>query len=146
MFPSLVLLVFSSSSECFSFSHRRELLPASLSSLDSDLPHVNRYLSFLDCRLLPCSILLLVCCLQLASVEKRTCRGPTGKMGRDSLSGSIVIGRGVTVSNWMRVGFSQLLVRCSLQWGWWDTGRGCPEQLWMPLPGSVPGQAGQGFQ
>jgi len=30
----------------------------------------------------------------------------------------------------------------SSPWGWWNTGPGCPEKLWLPLPGSVQGQVG----
>jgi len=29
---------------------------------------------------------------------------------------------------------------------WWGTGTGCPEKLWIPLPGSVQGQVGWGFE
>ncbi|XP_052630780.1 ubiquitin carboxyl-terminal hydrolase 42-like [Harpia harpyja] len=49
---------------------RRQLLPASFSAVESEIPHVSPYLPLLGFRLLPWCKVLLVCCLKLANVEK----------------------------------------------------------------------------
>lgn len=36
---------------------------------------------------------------------------------------------------WKRVGLDWILGRNSLQLGWWDTGTGCPEKLWILILG-----------
>jgi len=36
--------------------------------------------------------------------------------------------------------------RNSSLWGWWGTGRGCQRSCGYPLPGSVQGQVGWGFE
>lgn len=64
------LCYFSSPPACFSFCHRRQLLPASFSAVESELPHVSPYLPLPGFRLLPWCKVLLVCCLKLANVEK----------------------------------------------------------------------------
>jgi len=33
-----------------------------------------------------------------------------------------------------------------LQKGWWNTGTGCPERWYMPVPGNIQGQVGQGSE
>ncbi|XP_052630770.1 ubiquitin carboxyl-terminal hydrolase 42-like [Harpia harpyja] len=52
------------------FYVRRQLLPASFSAVECELPHVSPYLPLLGFRLLPWCKVLLVCCLKLANVEK----------------------------------------------------------------------------
>ena len=59
-------------------------------------------------------------------------KGPTRKLESDFWQGHLVIGQGVTASGWKRVGLDYILGRNSLLRGWWDTGTGCPEKLWLP--------------
>ncbi|XP_074875444.1 ubiquitin carboxyl-terminal hydrolase 42-like [Buteo buteo] len=52
------------------FYVRRQLLPASFSAVESELPPVSPYLPLLGFRLLPWCKVELACCLKLANVEK----------------------------------------------------------------------------
>ncbi|XP_074875435.1 ubiquitin carboxyl-terminal hydrolase 42-like [Buteo buteo] len=52
------------------FYVRRQLLPASFSAVESELPPVSPYLPLLGFRLLPWCKVQLACCLKLANVEK----------------------------------------------------------------------------
>ena len=71
-------------------------------------------------------------------------KGPTGKLGRDFLSGQVATGQGEMALNWKREDLDYTSGRNFLLWGWGDTGTGCPARLWMPPPSkhSKPGWIG----
>jgi len=55
-------------------------------------------------------------------------------MERDFSQGCVVIGQGGMVLNYKRADLDQILGRNYSPWGWWGTGTGCPEKLWMSPP------------